>query len=46
MLFDKGFDCSCGDVFKAAHPETHWQSCLEHAEKLGIGSRKYELIKI
>ena len=46
VLFDKGVDCSCGDVFKAAHPETHWQSCLEHAEKLGIGSRKYELIKI
>ncbi len=46
VLFDEGFDCSCGDVFQAAHPDTHWQSCLEHAEKLGLGSRKYELIKI
>ncbi len=46
VLFDEGFDCKCGDVFQAAHPDTHWQSCLEHAEKLGLGSRKYELIKI
>ena len=46
VLFDEGCDCNCGDIFKAAHPDTHWQSCLEHAEKLGLGSRKYELIKI
>ena len=46
VLFDEGCDCSCGDIFKAAHPDTHWQSCLEHAERLGLGSRKYELIKI
>ena len=46
VLFDEGFDCTCGDVFQAAHPDTHWQSCLEHAEKLGLGSRKYQLIKI
>ncbi len=46
MLFDEGVDCSCGDLLKAAHPDTHWEACLEHAEKLGLGSRKYELIKI
>ncbi|MCI9120881.1 MAG: DUF362 domain-containing protein [Oscillibacter sp.] len=46
LLCDQGADCSCGDLFKAAHPDTHWQTCLEHAEKLGLGTRRYELIKI
>ena len=46
VLTDEGYDCSCGDLFQAAHPDTQWQVCLEHAEKLGLGSRKYELIKI
>ena len=37
----------CGhDHFHHLHPETDWMSCLEHAEKLGMGSREYELIKI
>lgn len=34
------------DHFHRVHPETNWMSCLEHAEKLGIGTREYELIKI
>ena len=34
------------DHFHRMHPETCWMSCLEHAEKLGIGTRDYELIKI
>ena len=34
------------DHFHRMHPETDWMSCLEHAEKLGIGTREYELIKI
>lgn len=34
------------DKFKMAHPETFWQSCLEHAEKIGLGSRSYELIEV
>ena len=46
VLTEEGYDCSCGDLFQAAHPETHWQVCLEHAEKLGLGSREYELITI
>ena len=32
--------------FHAIHPDTNWMSCLEHAEKIGLGSRSYELIKI
>lgn len=35
-----------GDYFKAIGPETHWQSCLEHGEKLGLGVRDYELIEL
>lgn len=45
-LFDEGCDCSSGDYFHAAHPDTDWAVCLEHAEKIGIGTRAYELIKI
>lgn len=46
VLFDEGNDCSCGDLFAAVHPDTDWRTCLEHAEKLGLGSREYELITI
>ena len=45
-LFDKGCDCTDKDYFHAAHPDTDWAVCLEHAEKIGIGTRAYELIKI
>ncbi len=34
------------DNFKNSRPEIDWKSCLEHAEKLGIGSRDYELIDL
>lgn len=39
-------DHSDHDHFHRIHPDTCWMSCLEHAEKLGIGTREYELIKI
>lgn len=34
------------DHFHNTHPDTEWQSCLDHCEKLGMGSRKYDLIKL
>ncbi len=34
------------DHFTDVHPETNWQSCLEHAVKLGMGSRDYEMITV
>lgn len=34
------------DHFTDTHPETNWKSCVEHAEKLGLGSQEYELIVI
>ena len=34
------------DHFTNSNPESEWRSCLEHAEKIGLGSREYELIVI
>ena len=34
------------DHFTNSRPETEWRSCLAHAEKIGLGTREYELIKI
>ena len=41
----KGF-VDTGDVFINTTPESEWKTCLEHAEKIGLGSREYELITI
>ena len=34
------------DNFHITHPNTHWESQIEHGEKIGLGTSKYELIKI
>jgi len=34
------------DKFKAMHPKVDWAYQLEYAQKLGIGTRDYKLIKI
>ena len=34
------------DHFTDTHPDTNWESCLEHGVKLGLGTREYELITI
>lgn len=34
------------DHFHMTHPDTEWKSCLEHAEKMGLGTREYELYTI
>jgi uncharacterized Fe-S center protein len=34
------------DKFKTLFPLTNWKSCLTHAEKMGIGKTKYELITV
>ena len=31
------------DHFKMTHPDTEWESCLKHAEEIGLGTREYEL---
>lgn len=34
------------DHFTNSTPESEWKSCLSHAEKIGLGSREYELIQV
>lgn len=46
LLSDVGAPEPTADHFCHAHPETDWRSCLEHAEKLGLGQRAYELIEV
>ncbi|MBQ0149317.1 MAG: DUF362 domain-containing protein [Bacteroidales bacterium] len=43
-LHQPGF-CDHHDHFINSQPDSEWKSCLEHAEKIGLGSRKYELVK-
>jgi uncharacterized Fe-S center protein len=35
-----------GDKFRAVYPNVDWNNQLEHAEKIGLGSREYELVTI
>ena len=48
VLFDEncGCDRTQSDLLIASHPDTDWKTCVEHAEKIGLGSREYELVKI
>ena len=34
------------DNFHINHPETNWESQIEHGEEIGLGSSEYELIEI
>ena len=34
------------DHFLNSSPESEWKSCLDHAEKIGLGNRQYELITV
>ena len=36
---------SHGDHFADVSPDTNWMSALEHAQKLGLGTIEYELVK-
>lgn len=41
--------CGCegrADHFRFVHPSTNWRSQIEHAEAIGLGSGRYELITI
>ena len=35
-----------GDPFTNSTPNSEWRSCLDHAEKIGLGVREYEIIKL
>jgi uncharacterized Fe-S center protein len=34
------------DKFRISHPDTKWETGLEHGAKIGLGSTEYELINI
>lgn len=34
------------DHFHTISPDTHWQSAIEHAVKLGLGNKEYQLIEV
>ncbi len=34
------------DHFINSAPESEWKTCLEHAQKIGLGTREYELIRV
>jgi uncharacterized Fe-S center protein len=34
------------DHFADIHPSTDWRSQIAHAEKIGLGSGKYELVTV
>lgn len=41
-----GDQLSGKDKFVLTHPHTKWETGLEHAAKIGLGSREYELISV
>lgn len=34
------------DIFHIVHPDTDWATALAHGEKIGLGTREYELITV
>lgn len=38
--------CDYRDHFHAVSPNTDWEVCLAHCEKIGVGTRRYELITL
>ena len=33
------------DHFVVSNPKSDWRACLEHGEKIGLGTREYEIVK-
>lgn len=46
IVREQGLTRPNGEYFRMMHPDTRWEDGLEHAVKLGLGSREYELIEI
>lgn len=34
------------DRFTITHPDTNWEVCIEHAVKIGLGNKDYEIIEV
>src|SRR6266702_1270579 len=35
-----------GDKFRGVHPDIDWEVQLEHGERIGLGTKRYELVRI
>ena len=44
-MHEDGF-CDHHDHFVNTTPEAGWEDCLIHAEKIGLGTREYDLITV
>jgi uncharacterized Fe-S center protein len=42
----KKSDTDNNDHFTVIHPTTDWREQLSHAEKIGLGTKKYELVTV
>jgi len=45
-MLDEKIKKAGSDHFHTMHPDTNWQTTLEHCEKINIGNRKYKLIEV
>lgn len=43
---DQGSSMEGEDKFGKVHPQTNWKSGIDHAVKIGLGTKEYELVKI
>lgn len=43
---EKDQEKHCHDHFHSIFPDTNWESAIEHAVKIGIGNREYELVTV
>ena len=46
VLREQGLEDRKKEYFRTIHPDTRWEEGLVHAEKLGLGTRQYELIQL
>ena len=42
---ESGHEPGC-DKFRGVYPHIDWEIQLEHGEKVGLGNREYELIRM
>lgn len=45
-LAEHGHEDHNHEHFHMTHPDAEWESCLAHAQKIGLGTREYELVRI
>lgn len=46
IIEDKGKLKDGKDKFVHVHPDVHWKECLNHAEKINVGTQEYKLVTI